>query len=183
MSNTILLKRSAVANAIPGTGNLALGELAINTFDGKLYTKIDNGAVSVIDLTQNQTITLTGDVTGTGTGNIATTLSNTGVVANTYGGADAIPQFTVDAKGRITAASNIAISTSGISNGTSNIAIPVANGNVNTTAGGNVTFVVTATGANITGTLNATGNANVGNLGATTVVATTLRVKPIGMIE
>ena len=83
MSNTILLKRSAVANAIPGTGNLALGELAINTFDGKLYTKIDNGAVSVIDLTQNQTITLTGDVTGTGTGAITTTLSNTGVVANT----------------------------------------------------------------------------------------------------
>ena len=172
MSNTILLKRSAVANAVPVTGNLALGELAINTFDGKLYTKIDNGAVSVIDLTQNQTITLTGDVTGTGTGAITTTLSNTAVVANTYGGADAIPQFTVDAKGRITAAANIAISTSGISNGTSNIAIPVVNGNVNTTAGGNLTFVVTSTGANSAGTLNATGNATVGNLSATNITGT-----------
>ena len=58
-------------------------------------------------------------------------------------------------------------------NGNSNVNIPAANGNINLTAGGNVTLVVTPTGANITGTLNTgTGNANVGNIGATNVVAT-----------
>jgi hypothetical protein len=46
----------------------------------------------------------------------------------------------------------------GISNGTSNVAIPVANGNVNTTVGGNTTFVVTGVGANVTGTLGVSAN-------------------------
>jgi hypothetical protein len=45
------------------------------------------------------TITLTGDVTGSGTTSIATTLANSGVTAGTY------PKVTVDAKGRVTAGS------------------------------------------------------------------------------
>jgi hypothetical protein len=57
------------------------------------------------------------------------------------------------------------VDTSSIANGTSNVSIPTANGNVNTVSGGNTTLVVTSTGANIAGTLNATGNANTGNLG------------------
>jgi hypothetical protein len=56
-------------------------------------------------------------------------------------------------------------------NGSSNIAIPTANGNVNLTAGGNTSLVVTATGANITGNLGVTGNFSVGNLEANTLVA------------
>jgi len=51
-----------------------------------------------------------------------------------------------------------------ISNGNSNVNIPSANGNINMTAVGNTTMVVTGTGANIFGTLNVTGNATVGNL-------------------
>ena len=49
-------------------------------------------------------------------------------------------------------------------NGTSNVAIPVANGNINLTAGGNTSLVVTATGANITGNLGVSGNFSVGSL-------------------
>ena len=55
-------------------------------------------------------------------------------------------------------------------NGNSNVNIPTANGNINLTAGGNVTLVVTSTGANVAGTLNTgtgnitSGNANLGNL-------------------
>lgn len=51
-------------------------------------------------LTSNQTITLSGDITGTGTSSITTTLANSGVTANTY------RSVTVDSKGRVTAGTN-----------------------------------------------------------------------------
>lgn len=55
-------------------------------------------------LTGNQTITLSGDVTGSGATAITVTLANSGVTAGTYNnnGAEVRP-FTVDAKGRVTA--------------------------------------------------------------------------------
>ena len=39
MTNTVKLKRSNVANAIPAAGNLVAGELAINYTDGNLDRK------------------------------------------------------------------------------------------------------------------------------------------------
>lgn len=54
------------------------------------------------------------EVTGQGgeTANVTVGLTDTGVTANTYGGTDAIPIFTVDAQGRITSASNVSVSAS-----------------------------------------------------------------------
>jgi hypothetical protein len=43
MASPVQIKRSAVAGKIPLTSDLALSELAINTHDGKLYTKTDRG--------------------------------------------------------------------------------------------------------------------------------------------
>jgi hypothetical protein len=51
-------------------------------------------------LTANQSITVSGDATGTGTTEIALTLANTGVSAGTY------QSVTVDGKGRITSGTN-----------------------------------------------------------------------------
>ena len=48
MANPIIkIKRSAVAGKIPTTTDLQLGELAINTYDGKVYIEQDQGAVGV----------------------------------------------------------------------------------------------------------------------------------------
>jgi len=56
------------------------------------------------------------------------------------------------------------LNTSGVSNGNSNVNIPVANGNVNLTATGNTTLVVTGTGANVFGYLTVTGNLTATNI-------------------
>jgi hypothetical protein len=65
-----------------------------------------------------RTIGVSGDANGTvsidgsANANIPLTLGSTGVSAGTYGGATQIPTFSVDAKGRITSAANVSISTS-----------------------------------------------------------------------
>jgi len=50
MSKTIQIKRSSTQGAIPLTSNLVLGELALNTFDGKLYSKKNDGTESIIEI-------------------------------------------------------------------------------------------------------------------------------------
>ena len=51
MAQTIKLKRSATSGAIPTTSNLALGEVAINTYDGKMYIKKDvGGTESIVEI-------------------------------------------------------------------------------------------------------------------------------------
>lgn len=46
---TIQLKRSSTAGATPSAGSLSAGELAVNTADGKLFAKRDDG--TVLDIT------------------------------------------------------------------------------------------------------------------------------------
>lgn len=43
MPNPILLKRNSTTEAIPAAASLAAGELAVNTADGKVFTKLNNG--------------------------------------------------------------------------------------------------------------------------------------------
>jgi hypothetical protein len=50
MANIVKLKRSAVASAVPTTAQLDLGELAINTFDGKLFLKRNNGTETIVEI-------------------------------------------------------------------------------------------------------------------------------------
>jgi len=59
MTQLIKLKRSATAGAVPSAASLALGEIAVNTFDGKLYAKKNaGGSVSVVEIGQNTTAIL-----------------------------------------------------------------------------------------------------------------------------
>jgi hypothetical protein len=60
MANTVVLKRSAVQGKTPTTSDLALGELALNTYDGNLFFKKDSGTASIVSvatLTGTQTLT------------------------------------------------------------------------------------------------------------------------------
>jgi hypothetical protein len=70
-------------------------------------------------ITANQTVTLSGDVTGSGSTNITATLTATGVAAGSYGTLTSVPTLTIDSRGRVTSASNtsIAIDTSSVTSG------------------------------------------------------------------
>ena len=46
----IKLKRSAVASKAPAVADLELGELAVNTFDGKLYLKKNDGSDAIVEV-------------------------------------------------------------------------------------------------------------------------------------
>ena len=68
MAQTVKLKRSSVAEKVPTTSDLELGELAMNTNDGKVYFEKNDGSDSVqtILTTDSQTtgsVDLTGAVT------------------------------------------------------------------------------------------------------------------------
>ena len=70
MAVKIELKRSAVPGRVPTTSSLNLGELALNTYDGKVYLKQDNGTASIIELGS-----ASGSFTGSFTGSLLGTAS------------------------------------------------------------------------------------------------------------
>ena len=186
MTNTVKLKRSNVANSIPGPGNLVAGELAINYTDGNLFYKNDNNVVTVI--ASNKFLLVTGNVSGnnaifsgliTATGNItggnfltSGLVSATAVTssANITGG-NILTAGVVTATGNITGnyfigngsqltglIASTANSALSLINGTTNLTT-ATNGNANLTIGGTSNVVVwDTTGQYVTGLISATGN-------------------------
>ena len=160
-----------------GTGNLSW---AAQTGGGGSGTSISNGTSNVNIATSNGDVTTSVNgnanvlvVTGTGanvngyaniTGNVALSGANVslGAIGNvkiTGGTANYVLQ--TDGTGNLswTAQTGGGGGGSYISNGTSNVNIPAADGNINFTAGGNANVVVvTGTGANVNGYASITGN-------------------------
>ncbi|AUR95513.1 hypothetical protein NVP1208B_25 [Vibrio phage 1.208.B._10N.222.52.A7] len=60
MAQTIKLKTSATPSDVPTTGDLILGELAVNTNDGKIYLKKDDGSASIVEIAPNSVDTVFG---------------------------------------------------------------------------------------------------------------------------
>jgi len=77
MAGQIKIKNSRVGARIPGVSELTLGELAINTFDGKLFFKKNNGSESLQSIVTTDA-QITGSINLTGT-----MLSSATVIENT----------------------------------------------------------------------------------------------------
>jgi microcompartment protein CcmK/EutM len=53
MAAVIQLKRSSSAGVAPATSDLALGELAVNTYDGRVYLEKNDGSASIVEVGSN----------------------------------------------------------------------------------------------------------------------------------
>lgn len=123
MAQTIKIKRSAVAGKIPTTTDIALGELALNTNDGKLFMLKNNGvdAPSVIDVSSGADLTLyvqksgatmtglltgnggfAGNLTGNVTGDVSGSLSGNASTASALQTARTINGVAFDGTASIT---------------------------------------------------------------------------------
>ena len=71
MTTTIKLRRSSTPGSIPTVGQLSLGEVAVNTYDGKLYIKKDvSGIESIVEFSADpqDLLNLIKQVDGAGSG-------------------------------------------------------------------------------------------------------------------
>ena len=129
-----------------GTGTVAT-TLANSGVTAGTYNNVSVNAKGIVYsgsnasyITGNQTITVSGDASGSGTTAISLTLANSGVAAGTYNFAT----LTVDAKGRLTAASSGSPVTS--------VSVVTANGVSGSVSNPSTTPAITLTLGNITPT-------------------------------
>jgi hypothetical protein len=166
--------------------------------DATFTGAVTGNASTATTLATARAISVSGDATGTvnfdgsAAADIAMTLANSGVTAGTVGTTTAIPVLTIDAKGRITAATTAAISTSFTLSDGSNTST-IAGGNTLTVNGtaNEVTVAVSQDGDALTiglpddvtigDNLTVTGNLTVN--GTTTTLATTNSVISDTLIE
>jgi hypothetical protein len=81
MASIVQLKRSALSGKVPGTGSLDLGELAVNTYDGKIYFK-KSGSVESVESVVTTNSVITGSIRLEGTGSFGSLKVNDTLTVN-----------------------------------------------------------------------------------------------------
>ncbi len=103
MSQSIILKRSALPGKVPDTGSLNLGEIAINTYDGKVFLKRSGSIESIQSIITTDSIT-TGSITLTQTGSFGELVitQDVNISRDLYVSRDIVTNGDIDAIGDIT---------------------------------------------------------------------------------
>jgi hypothetical protein len=81
MSQIVQLKRSALSGKVPGTGSLNLGELALNTYDGKIFFR-RSGSTDTIQEVVTTNSTVTGSIRLEGSGSFGSLKVNDTLTVN-----------------------------------------------------------------------------------------------------
>jgi hypothetical protein len=151
--NNYYVVSTAGSTNLDGITDWQIGDWAI--FNGTVWQKIDNSEVTYVSNVATGTGLTGGPITTTGT--IA--ISNTTVTAASYGAANTVGTFTVNAQGQLTAAANaaIAISVGAVSGAVPNTVNVLAGTGMS--GGGALTANVTLTLANTAITAATYGNA------------------------
>ena len=150
------------ANTVSVSGNATIGNIISSGTGGNITGA---NVISANLLTGTLTTAAQPNITSTGTlASISVSgTSNLGAVGNvTITGGSSGQVLSTNGSGGL---SFISVSSSGVSNGNSNVNIATSGGNVTTSVNGNANIlVVTGTGANVAGTLSVSGNASFANL-------------------
>ena len=175
MATVIQFKRSSTQNDTPATSDLALGELAVNTYHGRVYTEKNDGSAAIVEvgsvpasLTINDAITFptsdgsSGQVLktdGSGTLSFGTVSSGSGSTE------DVFKTISVSGQSDVVADSD-----------TDTLTLAAGSGMAITTTAGTdtITFTSTATGLSanaVTATHIATGAVGASELASTSVTA------------
>jgi hypothetical protein len=81
MASIVQLKRSALSGKVPDTGSLNLGELAVNTYDGKIYFK-KSGSIESIESVVTTNSVVTGSIRLEGTASFGSLKVNDTLTVN-----------------------------------------------------------------------------------------------------
>ena len=176
-SPVIKIRRSSVQNNAPTAAQLELGELALNTYDGKLFTEINDGTVSIVEIGGHLNHLAATGISTFGTGSTAVVVGGATTSLLVRGDCRVVGVLTVgsgsitldESTDTINVGSATTITTTGFQIGGNGVFVHSTGYNVGGTflhnagitgAGANLSGIITAVGLDISGNIDIDGTTN-----------------------